>query len=165
MATVQMFIGNTGPEGNVNSLLALHAKAASLLESAHRLVSRWDPGECTCILRHILGYSSECLPGNPTFQGNFNHLDSRLERFKQSLPSISRIDPARMDIIRDLFVIHTLVHTATITLHKPTEPQAVASNGRTWIAATAAVGVLQRVDLNSIQYITPIMSVSPHLIS
>ncbi|EED81858.1 predicted protein [Postia placenta Mad-698-R] len=139
MATVQMFIGNTGPEGNVNSLLALHAKAASLLESAHRLVSRWDPG-------------------NPTFQGNFNHLDSRLERFKQSLPSISRIDPARMDIIRDLFVIHTLVHTATITLHKPTEPQAVASNGRTWIAATAAVGVLQRVDLNSIQYINPIMS-------
>ncbi|KZT10176.1 uncharacterized protein LAESUDRAFT_756362 [Laetiporus sulphureus 93-53] len=136
--TVQTFLQSSGvPGATVQSIQALYAQAISLCAQAKNIASRWSPN-------------------NATFQSNFTHFNNRVEQFKSVLPSIASVDPNRRDLIRKLLVIHTLAHSATLILYKPVEAQMVALNGRSWMAATAIAATLRNVDLNMIDFISPI---------
>ncbi|TBU47486.1 hypothetical protein BD309DRAFT_988049 [Dichomitus squalens] len=120
--TVRSFIAGSDSDANMTgqSLLAIHAKAAILYESAARLASRYNPYELAS-------------------QASFLSLDNRIERFKQALPRIEQFDPSRADFVRQALLTHTLAHCATIQLHTPLVQQGVTANSRTCQAAHAAV--------------------------
>ncbi|PCH36201.1 hypothetical protein WOLCODRAFT_108360 [Wolfiporia cocos MD-104 SS10] len=136
--TVQTFLQGAAVDAPDTSLLSLQAKAATLFAYAGQLASRWDQN-------------------NASYQARFTHLTNRIERFRQSLPSIRHIDPARTDIMRSLLVVHTVNQCAMITLHKPLEQRTVAINGISWTAASTAAGLLQGLGMGSISYVNPVM--------
>ncbi|KAI0358120.1 hypothetical protein OH77DRAFT_1494441 [Trametes cingulata] len=133
--TVQSFI--SGVEGDANmasqSILAMHAKAAILYEGATRLASRY----------------------NPSSQAMFLSLDNRIEQFKQALPRIERFDPARVDIVRAVLLVHTLSQCATIQLHTPLVQDRVTANSRTYQAAHAAMRTLRGVNVEILNCVNP----------
>ncbi|PIL24871.1 transcription factor [Ganoderma sinense ZZ0214-1] len=127
--TVKSFIAGADGDANMRSqsLLAIHAKAAILYESATRLASRY----------------------NPSSQASYLSLDNRIERFKQALPRIDQFDPMRADVIREALLTHTLAHCATIQLHTPLVQDRVTANSRTFQAAHAAIANLNLWHLNN----------------
>ncbi|KAH9932651.1 hypothetical protein B0H21DRAFT_699628, partial [Amylocystis lapponica] len=139
MRTVRSFLEDATGGSRGQSLLAMHAKAALLVEHATRVASRWDPN-------------------NPAFQARFQSLDNCIERFKQTVPPLARVDPARTDVIRSLLAVHALCHCATIQLHTP-GAHALALNSRTLTAANVVVGMLRGVDLNRIDFVGSIMAI------
>ncbi|KAI0923721.1 hypothetical protein AcV5_009194 [Taiwanofungus camphoratus] len=139
MRTVQTFFNNASSDNGEQGIFSMLAKAAFLFERATRLASQWASAD-------------------NAFQTRFLYLENRIEQFKQALPSIERVDPARLDVIRSLLLVHTLCHCATIKLHTPLDQNDITINSRTLQAAVSAVRVLQLVNVNGITYINPILA-------
>ncbi|OSD05459.1 hypothetical protein PYCCODRAFT_1239826 [Trametes coccinea BRFM310] len=135
--TVQSFI--SGVEGDVGhqSILAMHAKAAILYEGATRLASRY----------------------NPSSQAAFLSLDNRIERFRQALPRLERLDQSRADTLRTGLLVHTLSHCASIQLHTPLVQDRVTANSRTYQAAHAAVKALRSIDVGILGCVNPFLGI------
>lgn len=159
MRTVQTFFNNASSDNGEQGIFSMLAKAAFLFERATRLASQWASGKYqsdepfpSCCTDHI--------QADNAFQTRFLYLENRIEQFKQALPSIERVDPARLDVIRSLLLVHTLCHCATIKLHTPLDQNDITINSRTLQAAVSAVRVLQLVNVNGITYINPILAVS-----
>lgn len=91
---------------------------------------------------------------------SFSAIDTLIEDFKLALPPIQgshSSDP------REMFVIHSLAHVATIQLHNP-YADLETSRVRALDAAHAIVGNLREIAVNDLVYIDPIMGVCryPH---
>ncbi|GBE86655.1 hypothetical protein SCP_0905350 [Sparassis crispa] len=141
MRTVQTFMQNIPARlGSEQSIHAAQAKASLLFERAARLASQWELN-------------------NTSIQASLLFLDNCIERFKATLPAMDGIYSARPDIIRNLLMVHTLAHCATIQLHTPAAQASVASSDITLTAAEAAIRALQGVNTDAIEFITPIMPV------
>ncbi|KAI9060917.1 hypothetical protein FKP32DRAFT_994942 [Trametes sanguinea] len=137
--TVHSFISGVEGEGNAGhqSILAMHAKAAILYEGATRLASRY----------------------NPSSQAAFLSLDNRIERFRQALPRLERLDQSRADAVRTGLLVHTLSHCASIQLHTPLVQDRVTANSRTYQAAHAAVRALRSIDDGILGCVNPFLGI------
>ncbi|KAF7345568.1 Fungal-trans domain-containing protein [Mycena venus] len=136
IGTVTTFLANL-PDSCV-SVAALHAKAAILFEQASRLAAQFRPNL-------------------PTEQSNgffvsFNAIDSLIERFKIFLSTVHSQEREQ-----EMFVIHSLVHVATIQLHNPFVVDNEASRLRVLDAARAIVDNITQMPLNEFVFIDPIM--------
>ncbi|KAG6811975.1 hypothetical protein H0H92_005009 [Tricholoma furcatifolium] len=100
--TIQSFLNSTNIEGY--SVMALHAKAAVLLEQATVYAS--TPDELQLAVS-----STASMP-------DFGQLEAIIEQFKSQLPMIERMDvtPSEADT---LMIMQMMAHTATIKLHSP----------------------------------------------
>ncbi|KAJ7451627.1 Zn(2)-Cys(6) binuclear cluster domain-containing protein [Mycena latifolia] len=135
IGTVTTFLANMPDTGT--SMSALHAKAAILFEQASRLASQYRPNMNNEQLNQL--YVS------------FNAMDTLIEGFKLVLPTV------HLHSTREMLVIHSLVHVATIQLHNPFGAEVEASRLRELAAAQAVVANLGQVPVNDFLYIDPIM--------
>ncbi|KAJ7486163.1 Zn(2)-Cys(6) binuclear cluster domain-containing protein [Mycena galericulata] len=135
VGTVTTFLANLPDTGT--SVAALHAKAAILFEQASRLASQYRPN-----------MSNEQLN---QFYVSFNSIDTLIEGFKRLLPTV------HLESTREMFVVHSLVHVATIQLHNPFGVDIEASRLRELAAARAVVADIAQVPVNDFVYIDPIM--------
>ncbi|KAJ7625251.1 hypothetical protein DFH06DRAFT_1103978 [Mycena polygramma] len=131
--TVNNFLANRPDSGTSKS--AFHAKAAILFEQASRVASQYHPN----------------MNNKREFYASFNSIDTVIERFKLSLPTV------QMHSSREMVVIHGLAHVATIQLHNPFVVDNQASRLRVLDSARAVVAYLAQVPLNEYGYINPIM--------
>ncbi|KAJ6585332.1 hypothetical protein B0H19DRAFT_926757 [Mycena capillaripes] len=134
--TVNTFLANRPDSGTTVS--ALHAKAAILFEQASRLASQYHPN----------------MNNKRQFYVSFNAIDTLIERFKLSLPTV------QSHSTREMLVIHSLVHVATIQQHNPFVVDNDASRLRVLGSARAILASLAQVPLNEFVYIDSIMGVS-----
>ncbi|OBZ74040.1 hypothetical protein A0H81_06167 [Grifola frondosa] len=118
MRTVKTFVDGAVSDNGSQSILAMLAKAVVLYECAARLATKYNPSD----------------------QTNLLSLDNRIERFKQTLPGIDRVDASRQDV-----------------LHTPVVRDWVTANSRTLQAATSAARLLQTVNLDSLKLVNPFM--------
>ncbi|KAJ7028123.1 Zn(2)-Cys(6) binuclear cluster domain-containing protein [Mycena alexandri] len=137
IGTVTTFLANLPDNGL--SVAALRAKAAILFEQASRLASSYRPNTGD----H--GWLNQ-------FYVSFNAMDNLIEAFKGSIPSVHLHSP------REMLVIHSLAHVATIQLHNPFVVDVVGTSRlRVLDAAHAVVATLTQVPVNEFGYIDPIM--------
>ncbi|KAJ7019721.1 Zn(2)-Cys(6) binuclear cluster domain-containing protein [Mycena alexandri] len=137
IGTVTTFLANLPDDGL--SVAALRAKAAILFEQASRLASSYRPNTGD----H--GWLNQ-------FYVSFNAMDNLIEAFKGSIPSVHLHSP------REMLVIHSLAHVATIQLHNPFVVDVVGTSRlRVLDAARAVVATLTQVPVNEFGYIDPIM--------
>ncbi|KAJ7473914.1 hypothetical protein B0H11DRAFT_2429868, partial [Mycena galericulata] len=108
--TVAKFL--TDVPDDVASDAALHAKAAILFEEATRLAARYRATGIT--------------PHDP----EFSKLDRHIDAFRLGLPSIQS---------KEMLVIHTLGHGATIQLHNALVSERMASRAKTLVASQSIV--------------------------
>ncbi|KAJ7838828.1 Zn(2)-Cys(6) binuclear cluster domain-containing protein [Mycena leptocephala] len=143
MATVTAFLA--GQPDNGTSMAALHAKAAILFEQAASLAGRYRPQ-----------INADQLT---QFYLSFNSLDVLLEGFKPRIPTVpvSVHHDQNLNSMRDLLVIHSLAHVATIQLHNPFVGDVDASRVRALDAARAVVARLAQMPVREFGYINPIM--------
>ncbi|KAJ6585286.1 hypothetical protein B0H19DRAFT_417850 [Mycena capillaripes] len=131
--TVNTFLANR-PDGGT-SVSALHAKGAILFEQATCLASQYHPN----------------MSNKRQFYVSFNSLDTLIERFKLSLPTV------QLPTSREMLVIHSLVHVSTIQLHNPFVVDNNASRQRVLDSARAIIAYLGQVPVNEFGYIDPVM--------
>ncbi|KAF7364925.1 Fungal-trans domain-containing protein [Mycena venus] len=131
--TVTAFLGNQ-PDSGV-SVSALHAKAAILFEQASQLAAQYRPN----------------MNNKRQFYASFKSADTSIERFKLSLPTV------HSQSSREMIVVHSLAHVATIQLHNPFVADTDASRSRVVTSARTIVANLAQVPLNKFGYIDPIM--------
>ncbi|KAJ7643890.1 Zn(2)-Cys(6) binuclear cluster domain-containing protein [Roridomyces roridus] len=139
VGTVTSFLAHVPDNGN--SVAAFHAKAAIVFEQASRLASQYLPN----------------MPHEQLAQleASFNAIDALIEGFKLALPAVQG-GLQSLDA-REMFVIHSLAHVATIQLHNPFADEVEASRARALDAARAIVRNLGQVVVNNLVYIDPIM--------
>ncbi|KAK7048805.1 fungal-trans domain-containing protein [Favolaschia claudopus] len=131
--TVTAFL--SGQEDDGTSLAALHAKAAILFEKASLIASNYEPnGE-----------------HNSTCAHSFNSIDALIEKFKINLPAV------QLRYGREILLIHTLAHNATIKLHKPVVSGDSPSRFRVLNAARSVVVLLSQVPVDKLGHIDAIM--------
>ncbi|KAF7368308.1 Fungal-trans domain-containing protein [Mycena venus] len=131
--TITAFLGNQPDNGTSTS--ALHAKAAILFEQAAQLASQYRPN----------------MNNKRQFYASFKSVDALIERFKLSLPTVHATSS------REIIVIHSLAHVATIQLHNPFVVNTDASRSRAVTSARTMIANLGQVPLNQFGYIDPIM--------
>ncbi|KAF8184095.1 hypothetical protein K438DRAFT_1124317 [Mycena galopus ATCC 62051] len=134
--TVATFLANL-PDGGVSEA-ALRAKAAILFEQASRSASRYRP--------NIM--NNEQLN---QFYVSFNSTDTLIEGFKLHIPTV-QLHPSR-----EMVIIHSLAHVATIQLHNPFIVDNDASRLRVLDSARAIVAALIQAPVNEFVYVDPIM--------
>ncbi|KAJ7437288.1 hypothetical protein B0H11DRAFT_2362125 [Mycena galericulata] len=127
--TVAKFL-NEVPD-DVTSDAALHAKAAILFEEATRLAARYRATGIT--------------PHDP----EFSKLDRHIDAFRLGLPSIQS---------KEMLVIHTLGHGATIQLHNALVSERMASRAKTLVASQSIVDILKQTDVPKIGLIDPVLA-------
>jgi hypothetical protein len=93
------------------------------------------------------------------FYLSFNSIDTLIEGFKLSIPA-----PAAghlpQDAMREMLVVHALVHVATIQLHNPFVVDIDASSRlRVLASARAIVAHLAQVPVGEFGFVDPIMGV------
>ncbi|KAJ7078645.1 hypothetical protein C8R44DRAFT_895870 [Mycena epipterygia] len=135
IGTVTTFLANLPDNGT--SVAALHAKAAILFEQASRLASQYRPNMTNQQLNQ--------------FYVSFNSIDTLIEQFKVVIPTV------HSHPTREMLVIRSLVHVATIQLHNPFVVDIESSRLRELAAAHAVVADLGQVPVNDFVYIDPIM--------
>ncbi|KAJ6592996.1 hypothetical protein B0H19DRAFT_1365235 [Mycena capillaripes] len=135
IGTASTFLANQ-PDSAV-SVAALHAKAAILFEQASHQASQYRPN-----------MSNEELT---QFYFSLNSIDTLIETFKTTLLAIY-FHPTR-----EMLVIHSLVHVATIQLHNPFIAETDVCRVRVLDAARAIVAALAQAAVNEFQFIDPIM--------
>ena len=91
-------------------------------------------------------------------------MDNRIQRFRESLPRLERIDPSRTDAVRSALLAHTLAQCASIQLHTPLVQDRVTANSRTYEAAHAAADNLRRLNIGTFGCVNPFMGVSGALL-
>jgi len=140
--TIQNFIDGlvTGRSDRDSSPLATIAKAATLYELANRSAALWEKN---------IG----------SHQGEFVAIDTCIERFKQTLPTIDQVANRPSDLIHNLLMAHTLSQTATIQLHLRFITQNSTSRSRCLAAANAIVRVLQLLPIYQLKYLNPTIAV------
>ncbi|KAJ6542935.1 hypothetical protein B0H19DRAFT_905017, partial [Mycena capillaripes] len=117
IGTVTTFLANQ-PDDAV-SVAALHAKAAILFEQAAHLASQYHPNMSNVDLSR--------------FYLSVNSIDTLIEGFKTTLLTV------HLDSTREMVVIRSLVHVATIQLHNRFVAEIDASRARVLEAARAIV--------------------------
>ncbi|KAJ6578179.1 hypothetical protein B0H19DRAFT_576655 [Mycena capillaripes] len=135
IGTVTTFLANLSDSGVSES--ALHAKASILFEQASRLASQYRPNMTNEQLNQL--------------SLSFNSIDTLIEGFKISLP------PVHVHSTREMLVLHSLVHVATIQLHNPFVVEIEASRLRVLDAARAVLADFAQMDVNEFGFIDPIM--------
>ncbi|KAF7354227.1 Fungal-trans domain-containing protein [Mycena venus] len=133
--TVTAFLANLPDSGT--SVTAFHVKAAILFEQASRLASTYRQDFNNSELHR--------------FYVSFNSLDTLIEGFKQNVP------PAQLHPTKEMLIIQSLVHVATIQLHNPFVADRDASRLRVLDAARAVVGCLEVMPLNEFLFVDPIL--------
>ncbi|KAK7022979.1 fungal-trans domain-containing protein [Favolaschia claudopus] len=136
MGTVTNFLANL-PDNGISEP-ALHAKAAILFEQASRLASHYRPNVM----------NNDQLS---QFYVSFNSIDTLIEQFKSSIPTI------QMHATREMLIIHSLTYVATIQLHNPFIIENDMSRLRGLDAARVIVACLVQAPINEFRYIHPIM--------
>ncbi|KAJ6508403.1 hypothetical protein C8R45DRAFT_815075, partial [Mycena sanguinolenta] len=134
--TISAFLGNQPDSGT--SILALHAKASLLFKQASRLAAQYRPD----------------MNNKRQFYASFKSADSLIERFKLDLPTVHSRST------REIIVIHSLAHVATIQLHNPFVVDTDASRSRVVASARTIVANLAQVPLDRFVHIDPILGVS-----
>ncbi|KAJ6549495.1 hypothetical protein B0H10DRAFT_1288223 [Mycena sp. CBHHK59/15] len=137
MGTVTTFLAGV-PDGST-SLPALHAKAGILFEQASRLASQY---------RLTMGTEHA-----HQFFAFFNSMDNLIEKFKVTLPAM------QSHPTREMLVVHSLVHVATVQLHNRFVVDIPSSRVLELSAAHSIVADLSIVDVNEFGYIDPIMGI------
>ena len=96
------------------------------------------------------------------FPPGWLELDNCLTQFQQTLPTVDRINPARLDLYGKALLVSLLAYGATIELHQPLEIQGsvIHLNTRSVAAAMSAFRVLDSINIGSISYVDPIVGVS-----
>ncbi|KAJ7143488.1 Zn(2)-Cys(6) binuclear cluster domain-containing protein [Mycena crocata] len=133
IGTVTTFLANLPDSGA--SVAAFHAKAAILFEQASRLASQYRP--------------NMTKDQSNQFYVSFNSIDTLLEGFKIVLPTVH--------LGREMLVIRSLVHVASIQLHNPFIVDIDGSRLRGVEAARAVVADLGQTPVNDFGFIDPIM--------
>ncbi|KAF8589685.1 hypothetical protein K439DRAFT_1404641 [Ramaria rubella] len=137
----------TGPQySSRDSINALRAKAATLFERAARLASSF-------------GASTQ---NADNFWVEFQTIDAAISRLYVNVPRVST-DPlpkpgspeSRVDT--SIFVIHSLLHAATIQLHSPFAFKDAASQQKSVAVATLAASLIHDLDLADYAFLDPIM--------
>ncbi|KAJ7264444.1 hypothetical protein B0H12DRAFT_1101779 [Mycena haematopus] len=131
--TIAAFLGNQLDSGT--SMSALHAKASILFKQASRLASQYRPD----------------MNNKHQFFASFKSTDSLIETFKLNLPTVHSRST------REMIVIHSLAHVATIQLHNPFIVDTDASRSRVVSSARTIVANLAQVPLDKFVHIDPIM--------
>ncbi|KAG6825339.1 hypothetical protein H0H93_000825, partial [Arthromyces matolae] len=120
--TIKRFLESTSIEGF--SVMALHAKAAVLLEQAT-----------------IAGSSSDELAVSPTEpNADIKRLEAVIEQFKAHFPMVDRmsVSPAELDT---LLIMQMMTHAAIIKLHMPFYNQGDLRSREKALAAAQAIAV------------------------
>ncbi|KIP07418.1 hypothetical protein PHLGIDRAFT_420257 [Phlebiopsis gigantea 11061_1 CR5-6] len=125
-STVQRFLADVQADSSALSPLALIAKASALYDRANYLASYLD--------RNAAGYENSLLA-----------LDDQIEKFKQSLPSIERASSLADERAHSLLLVHCLVHSASIQLHRSFATRSSTSMMRCLTSANTIVRVMQDV--------------------
>ncbi|KAJ6525004.1 hypothetical protein B0H19DRAFT_1085120 [Mycena capillaripes] len=136
IGTVANFLASR-PDSAV-SMAAMYAKAAILFEHAAHLASHYRPSA---------DVNTEQL--NQFFH-SFNSIDTLIERFKTTLPAV-HLHPTRQ-----MLLIYTLVHVATIQLHNPFIVNIEPSLVRVLDSARVVVTALAQLPVNEFMFINPI---------
>ncbi|KAJ7069545.1 Zn(2)-Cys(6) binuclear cluster domain-containing protein [Mycena amicta] len=140
--TVTTFLSNV-PD-NATSGAALHAKSAILFEQASRLADLYRPDMSPAQLND--------------FYRSFNSMDTLIENFIRSLPSLFNTVP--IERARTLFLVHALARVALIQLHNPFVDVLGSDYNARRRALEAARGIvadLAVVPVNDFRYVDPIM--------
>jgi hypothetical protein len=87
------------------------------------------------------------------FYHSFNSIDTLIEGFKLCIPMV------QPHSTREMLVVHSLVHVATIQLHNPFVVEIDTSRLRVLGSARAIVANLVQAAVNEFVYIDPIMGV------
>lgn len=95
-----------------------------------------------------------------TFSQQFIILDNVIERFKESLPPLEQIRFNMGYAIRQMVIIHTLTHAATIQLHNVFAPVSTTSRQKCLVAANDIVTITNNVTHRDYTHINPVASVS-----
>ncbi|KAJ6534356.1 hypothetical protein B0H19DRAFT_1272078 [Mycena capillaripes] len=135
LGTVTNFLANRFD--SAVSVAALHAKAAILFTQAAQLASQYRP---------IMSNEQ-----SSQFYRSFNSIDTLIEGFKTTLPAI------HSHPTRQMLIIHSLVHVATIQLHTPFVVNVEPSGLRVLDSARAVVTALAELPMNEFLFIDPIM--------
>ncbi|KAH8093820.1 hypothetical protein BXZ70DRAFT_385284 [Cristinia sonorae] len=140
--TIQSFLDGllAGNNGQDSSRLATIAKAAALYEHANRHATLWK----TDITAR---------------QGDFMRLDSCVERFKQTLPTLVHSQNPSHEVLHSLLLVYTLSQCATIQLHVRFVRQNSTSRSRCLAAANAVVRFAQTLPIQQLKFVNPIMAV------
>lgn len=136
LRTVKAFVSGTSPAHAQESLLALHAKAISLMEHATRIA-------------HFIAGGTGYVPVEAS------QLHQCIEQFKQELPEIPPMNSSRVDLIPGLLMIHIIAHCATVQLFQSRESQGgrVDTESKTARAITSAVWLLRQIDYSRIKHV------------
>ncbi|KAG0702281.1 hypothetical protein DFH29DRAFT_509309 [Suillus ampliporus] len=156
--TIQQFL-DSGLSENEDSLstLALHAKAAVLLDKANNLVSQYtrDPR----------------IKETQSFRTQFTLLDALIEHLKAFIPSnsslttassssssqSSSIPPSPQFFSRHSVYIQSFLALATIRLHSPFRESYAPSNAKRVTAAMLVARAMQGMNVNKSQFFDPVV--------
>jgi len=156
--TVQQFLdGGQNEKGDSDSALALHAKAAVLLDKANNLVEQYT--------------SDSRVQDTQSFRTQFMSLDILIQRLQASVPSSppsttetlpsssqSSLTPSSSHFVSHHSVcMQSLLCLATIRLHSPFRESYPQSNAKIVTAAMLIARALQCVNVNKLQYFDPVI--------
>ena len=125
--------------GARDSTNALRAKATTLFERAARLSSSFGTSAQTA----------------EQFWADFQTVDAAIARLAASVPPAREADAPRVD--HALFVVHALLHAATIQLHSPFALEDPASRQKSAAIAAQAVSMIHLLDEPEYAFLDPIM--------
>ncbi|KAI0074384.1 hypothetical protein K474DRAFT_1601567 [Panus rudis PR-1116 ss-1] len=143
--TLQGFLNSPSPELTTgsNRVLTHRIQAAALLERATRHSAQWS-----AMLSDFDGFNTETLR-----LGNLTHL------LIDSMPSLDAQNiTANSEWPIQLLITHTIALTAAIRLYANTDAVDQSGTRRDVAAAMASVALVNKINLDEITYIDPIMA-------
>lgn len=159
-ATVRRFLADVLADGGASSPLALVAKASALYDRTSYLAAYLDRSQSS--LAHAV-FAHRRLTGAPLtdaggVEGALRELDSAVETFKASLPSLDRAGALPGEQAHSLLLIHCLCHCATIQLHRAFVARSSTSMTRCLASANTVVRVAQELTRHA-AVVSPVVGV------
>ncbi|KAF8485629.1 hypothetical protein JB92DRAFT_1537554 [Gautieria morchelliformis] len=136
----------TLPFSNNDSAHTLRAKATTLFERAARLSSSFNTGAQTA----------------DQFWTDFQSVDAAISRLSVCLPHVRHHGPGQTQTASRgndtvIFVVHALLHAATIQLHAPFAFKDAASQQKSAAVAAVATAMIHNLDEADYAFLDPIM--------
>ncbi|KAG1809617.1 uncharacterized protein BJ212DRAFT_1484318 [Suillus subaureus] len=153
----QFLIDGQNENGDCDSALAFHAKAAVLLDEVNNLVEQYT--------------SDSRVQETQSFRAKFMSLDTLIQHLQAFIPSnpslTTETSPSSSQssltsasphlVSRYTVCMQSLLSLATIRLHSPFRETYALSNAKIVTAAVLIARALQCVDVNTLQYFDPVV--------
>ena len=158
---MQRFLADVTADGVASSPFALVAKAAALYDRASYMASQLDGSQLSRLVFPHRRLTGPAAPATDTagFEAALLALDSSVEQFTQSLPSVERAGTLNEEQTHSLLIIHGLCHCATIQLHRAFIERSSTSKSRCLASANVLVRVVHELT-RRLKVVSPLVGVS-----